>query len=414
MDGQLKRTRTEVFLLFVLYLFILPRNSMELDMGYWREWGLAIHRVGLAHTYDTTVNYFPVYVYGLWLYDLLQGSVVNIAANISSIKILFVSFDFLPVLVLCCFRKRILKQPIPHFYLLLNIAYVFNSMVWGQIDSIYTNLAFLGIVIGVANPVAGSVLFLLALNTKAQAIVFFPVMVGILWHSVRDIKTLVYIAGALLITELALLAPFISAGGVGKLWQHALSSVDLYTNLSISAFNFWYLVTKENPFTTNSLDTFIVFSYKTWGLILFGITAVGIVTTLLKTCITTRRAHIEPPSDLFWQQIFLGTGMLCLCFFYFNSQMHERYVHPVIIFFFFYGVVSKNYKLYILASIPYVLSLDKCFSYPNGYLPIYHFKIIYASKILALWYTSALLYGGWLYYQLIQSKKTGIAAVVKS
>ena len=145
MDNSLTKTRIEVFMLFALYLIILPRAYMDYDMGFWREWALIIHRNGLANTYNSTINYLPIYVYGLYTYDLLQGTEANIIHNINNIKILFVCFDFLPIVVLCCFRQRILSFKIPYLFLLINIAYVFNSMVWGQIDSIYTNLAFLAI-----------------------------------------------------------------------------------------------------------------------------------------------------------------------------------------------------------------------------------------------------------------------------
>src|SRR5476651_2644896 len=138
-NKSLTQTRVEILLLFVLYLFILPRVYMDYDMGFWRDWALYIHQHGLSHTYEGTVNYFPVYIYGLYIYDLLQGTDANIIHNINSIKILFVCFDFLPLVVLCAFRHKLLTFKIPHFFLLLNVAYVFNSMVWGQIDSIYTN-----------------------------------------------------------------------------------------------------------------------------------------------------------------------------------------------------------------------------------------------------------------------------------
>jgi len=117
-----------------------------------------------------------------------------------------------------------------------------------------------------------------------------------------------------------------------------------------------------------------------------------------------RKKHLSFDGDAY-QLLFLATGLLTLYFFYFNTQMHERYANPIIIFFFFYGVVSKNYKLYILASIPYLLSLDKCFSYPDGYLPVVHYKIIYASKIIALWYTATVIYGSWLFYQLVKRER---------
>ncbi|MCD6010927.1 MAG: hypothetical protein K0Q79_789 [Flavipsychrobacter sp.] len=406
MENSLTKTRIELLLLFALYLFILPRVYMDYDMGFWRQWALHIHQHGLSAAYapGSPINYFPVFVYGLWIFDLLQGTQANIIQNINDIKILFVCFDFLPLVVLCAFRQKILSFRIPHLFLLLNVAYVFNSMVWGQIDSIYTNLAFLAIVTAILYPVAGLLLYVLALNTKQQAIEFLPIMFAALLYSVRKFKT---IAGAILAAvalQVVILLPFIQNGGVGKLLQFAESSVGLYHNLSISAFNIWYLITRGNPYEIKDTDTYIIFSYRTYGLVMFAIAGFAVVIPLLKKIWQLRKNNLVF-SEKHYQLLFLSTGMLCLYFFYFNTQMHERYVHPVIIFFFFYAVASGNYKLYILASIPYILSLDKSFSFPDGYLPIVHYKIIYASKILALWYTASVLYGSYLLIQGYKQNK---------
>ena len=360
MDTSLTKTRIEILLLFVLYLFILPRVYMDYDMGFWRQWALLIHHNGLANTYNTSINYFPVYVYGLYVYDLLQGTDANIIHNINSIKILFVFFDFLPIFVLCCFRQKLLSFKIPHLFLLLNIAYVFDSMVWGQIDSIYTSLSFLAIITALRYPIAGILLYVLALNTKQQAIEFLPIMAIALLYSLRKFKTaIIAIAGAIGL-QVLLILPFMGTGGAGKLTAIAGNSVGLYNQLSICAFNIWYLITRSNPYFINSNDTYFLISYRATGFIMFSIAALAV-------------------------------------------QMHERYALPIIIFFFFYGVASKNYWLYILASIPFLLSLDKCFP---DYLPIIHYKIIYASVVIALWYTATVIYGSYLYYRLIREPRT--------
>ncbi len=96
MDNSLKKTRIELIMLFALYIFILPRAYMEYDMGFWRDWAVSIHRTGLSNTYNSTINYFPVYIYMLYIYDLLQGTEANIIHNINNIKLFFVFFDFLP------------------------------------------------------------------------------------------------------------------------------------------------------------------------------------------------------------------------------------------------------------------------------------------------------------------------------
>ena len=402
MDHSLKRTRIELLVLFALYLFILPKASMEYDMEFWRQWAVTIHRNGLAHAYNSTINYFPVHVYALWLYDLIQGSEANIIAHINSIKVLFVCFDFLPLVVLCAFRQKLLAYKIPYLYLLLNIAYVFNSMMWGQIDSIYTNLAFLAIITTLVYPVWGILLYLLALNTKQQAIEFLPVMAIVSLYSIRNWGTVAKAVVAVVALQLLLLLPFLGTGGPAKMVAITLNTVGLYHNLSICAFNIWYIVTTGNPYFINASDTWFILSYTITGVIMFGAAALAILIPLLKRMWQLRKNELAI-DDRTWQLLFLCTGMVCLYFFYFNSQMHERYAHPIIIFFFFYGVVSKNYKLYILASIPYFLSLDKC--YPD-YLPITHYKIIYASRIIALWYTATVIYGSWLYYKLAKDSNS--------
>jgi len=401
MTHDLNKTRIELFLLFVLYLFILPRVSMDYDMGFWRQWALYIHQHGLANAYDAAspINYFPVYIYGLWIFDLLQGSEAGIIHNINNIKILFVCFDFLPLVALCAFRQKILSFKISYLFLLLNIAYVFNSMVWGQIDSMYTNLAFLAIITAICYPVAGILLYLLALNTKQQAIEFLPVMAAVLLYSVRTFKTVIVAIIAVALLQFMILIPFINNGGVTRLIGFAANSVGLYHNLSISAFNIWYLITGGNPYFINDNDVYFLCSYRVAGFIMFAVAALAALIPLFRNLLRLRKNNL-PFYEHSYKLLFLSTGMLCLFFFYFNTQMHERYAHPIIIFFFFYGVVAKNYKLFVLASIPYILSLDKAFSFPDGYLPIVHYKFIFASKVIALWYTATVAYGSCLLFRV--------------
>ncbi|NDC40749.1 MAG: hypothetical protein EBZ77_04230 [Chitinophagia bacterium] len=173
----------------LLYCLLLPRVYMEYDMGFWREWAIFIQQHGISHAYDCpSLNYFPVFIYGLYVFDLLHGNVAEIAAHINSIKILFVLFDFLPLIVLQLWGKYLLPFKAPYTYLLLNIAYVFNSMVWGQIDSIYTSFAFLALVTAFRFPVASVVLYILALNTKPQAIEFLPVLLLVWATSTSTIR----------------------------------------------------------------------------------------------------------------------------------------------------------------------------------------------------------------------------------
>src|SRR5690606_18915889 len=101
-----------------------------------------------------------------------------------------------------------------------------------------------------------------------------------------------------------------------------------------------------------------------------------------------RISKLPPTADL-KELIFVTVGLLCFYFFYFNTQMHERYMQPAVILFFFYAVYSRNYIPYILISIAYLMSLEKTF--PN-FLGVPLHRVLFSSRAIALLYTATLAY----------------------
>lgn len=392
---KIVKNRIYLAMLFLLYVIILPRQYFVYDFEFWTEWALYIHRHGITQIYHVPdCNYHPLCLYVLYIYDLMMGSEELIIKNINYIKFFPMIFDFLPIVVLCGFRQKMVEERIPYFFLLLNIAYLFNSMIWGQFDSVHTALCFLALLCAFKRPYWSIGLFMLAMVMKLQAIVFAPIVGIALLYSVRDARKLATVAlfGAVVLT--LLISPFILAGELGGLWHVVTHAVGFYPRVAIGAFNFWQLLIYD---TYNTMDhnTFMGITYRNIGLLLFlmssGLTLLPLFFRILKH----RKANEEVSKDT-KQMMMLAGGMVSLFFFYFNTQMHERYVHPIILFFFFYGVYSKNYKLYILGSIPYFLSLDKCFP---DFLPVKHYKIIWAMQVIAIWYTLTVIYGTYLYFK---------------
>lgn len=398
---DLTKTRLELLLLFILMVVIMPLRHSEIDFDFWTNWALKIHRDGLVNVYDNaTTNYHPIFLYVLYIYDLVQGSEALIKANINHLKFFALVFDFLPIVVLCAFRQNIIKERIPYLFLLLNVAYLFNSMIWGQVDSVHTNLSFLALLFAFTNPLLSGFLFAVAIGTKLQAIIYLPLL-GIIWlYSIRNVKTLLLlilvITGALVLICL----PFIIAGNFGQLWQVVTGAVGKYPFVSIGAFNMWYLISNNDLGSTLDSTTYLILSYKALGLLMFLTTSTFVLLPFLfrMTRLRLNRSEIEQDTQ---KMLMLTAGLIALCFFYFNTQMHERYASAIVIFFFFYGVFSKNYALYILASISYFLTLDKCFP---DYLPIVHYKIIFASKVIAIWYTITLVYAFYLFFSQYKIK----------
>lgn len=393
---DIRKARLEIGMLFLLLVMIVPRLSMRFDFEYWTDWALYIHNHGVTNIYNNpTANYHPFYFYIIWIYDLVQGSEFYIRENIYYLKFFPLIFDFLPLVVLCCFRQRLVEEKIPYMYLLLNIAYLFNSYIWGQVDSIYTSLSFLALVCAFRLPVTSAFLFALALAMKPQPIVYIPV-IGIVWlYSARNTKTwllmLLVIAG----TWLAMALPYLVTGNGATLWHIVSTPVGRYPQVSIGAFNIWYVLPLHDPYHMPDYSKFAGLTLKQWGLLMFmaisGLALLPLLFRLWRTRITNSAAINDDK-----QMLMLVSGLVTLYFFYFNTQMHERYAHPIIIFFFFYAVYSRNYKLYILASIPYFLSLDKLFP---DFLPVVHYKIIWAMRVIAIWYTLTVIYATWEYFK---------------
>lgn len=393
---DIKRARIITGLLFLLLAIMVPRAAMQFDREYWVDWALYIHRHDLANIYqDPMADYHPLYYYIIQVYDWFQTSEAGIVNNIHYLKIITLVFDFLPVVALCCFRQRIVDLRIPYLFLLLNIAYLFNTYIWGQVDSIYTCFVFFALLLGFSRPVWSALFFALALAMKPQPIVFLP-MVGIAWlYGAKSLRTWLSMFFVISITWFIVVLPFTLSGNLPLLWHVLTTNVGRYPRVAVGAFNIWYLIIGNEAYNTMDSQTFFILSYKQAGLLLFLISSGLALLPLLFRVLQFRSRKAAINNDTL-QMLMLAAGLITLFFFYFNTQMHERYVHPVILFFFFYGVFSKNYKLYVLVSIPYFLSLDKLFP---DYLPVVHYKFIWASRVIALWYTATLIYATWEYFK---------------
>ncbi|WP_317898689.1 hypothetical protein [Aurantibacillus circumpalustris] len=381
-----KKVSLELFLFFVLIVLLLPSHSFRFDTEYWKQWALSIQNEGVGNIYNTDVNYPPVMIYLLYLYDLVQGP-EKIAENINYFKAVPLLFDLLPILLLIIFRKAYDLQRGYYIFLLFNIAYLFNSVVWGQVDSIHSNLALTAIFISFRYPVASLTVFILALNMKFAAIIFLPILIICLFSKINSVKTLAKTILVALVVQILLLIPFFLADTLDDLWIIITKATSSFPIASASAYNFWHLVLKTDAGITSDEEMFYLWSYKTIGLSLFFIMSTLALFPLIVKTINITITKVRPKS--FQELVFLSSGMIAIIFIFFNTQMHERYAHPVLIFLFFYSIYRKNFILYILASFAYLLNLEKLLHFYN--IP-YH-TLIFDTKFIASIYLIVLVGG---------------------
>jgi len=78
-----------------------------------------------------------------------------------------------------------------------------------------------------------------------------------------------------------------------------------------------------------------------------------------------------------------------LFFFFFNTQMHERYIHPAIGFSTLLAFRHKHYGPWIIISLAYALSLESIckFLHLNNYG-----TMVFHPKFIAAWYGISLLW----------------------
>jgi len=355
-----------VGLLFLLFVLLLPKQSHS-DSWYWFHWTKYCFQHDLGSIYSFKIdghvptNYHPFYLHCLNFFQQFFESFEELQEKLYLQKIFALLFDFIGAFsIFLLVKKRTTNQLLP-FLLLFNFAYLYNTMIWGQIDAIYTTGALLAVIFAIRQQAIASILcYLLAINTKLQAIIFAPLVLLLLLPSIRRSWKKFFLGlGLALLVQGLLLWPFIQAGQMAILYQTlSAGSVDLYPRSSISAYNIWFYFFGSYAVLVPDSELFIGRSYKIWGLLLF---CLGSAIALLPVALRCFRLWYETKTiDDRSKELFFLSGMLvCLVFFYFNTQMHERYSHPALIFSFFYGYFRKNYWCYLLLSCAYFFNLEK-------------------------------------------------------
>ncbi|MDX2002520.1 MAG: hypothetical protein SFW35_08805 [Chitinophagales bacterium] len=381
-----KKAITVSILYFISLLVFLPTKYHGFDVQCWLGWTIDNYQKGLGHVYEGSTNYPPFIHYCFFLFSKFQGSVENIERNIVYIKVFPLFFDFLGAFALFFFLRRGKPDYDIPLFLLVNAAYLYNSYLWGQFDSIYTAFVLFSFLLALREKGTWSMIFyILALNMKIQAIIFLPLLSLVLLPQClrKPLRITQYLLAAVAM-QVVILIPWIITGSVGKVWQVAVGSVDFYPKVSMGALNIWELIISRTQLEGEDTQLLWGMTYKQFGLLNFCIASFFALFPLLLASLKVWRKQMTFNED-YQRLFFLSAALIALVFYYFNTQMHERYCHPAMILFFAYCWYIRNYWLYILFSIAYFLSLEKAGKLL--YLPNYNtmiFKGWFVSIIFAI------------------------------
>lgn len=395
------------FLVTLFLAFVLPINSY--DRGYWQNWSQTIDSVGILNIYSNeNVNYPPLILYLLaafnWILAQLQ---INFDKGIHLFKIFFIVVDFAVIWATISLLNQRKTNTAWAFLLLFNIGFWYNSLVFGQTDTLFTALGLFSLIFAYRSKSFWAGLFIgLAFAAKFQAVLWLPVVALALFYKLyrQPInlwfrKISLFVAGSALAIVAAFL-PFALSGNLQAAinGSYITTVQNRFNELSVHAFNFWHLSmpvekTKIDPSQIATLGL----SYETIGYLLILITLVAVLFIYVMKCV-----HAGKLIKLNFSQLILLQGIFSLTIFFFSTRMHERYAHVAVISLLIYSALTKKIWLPILISLPYWLNLATVIEFSQG---IMQGKFVgFPSSTLAAMYLAAL--GLSLYYWII-SKNVG-------
>lgn len=332
------------------------------DTQCWGNWSAHIFEHGLLQTYNGSGNnYFPLYQYVLWIYGMMCQSKASILEHVHALRWVTFAFDLGLLWVVYQWIKRRVAFVFIVAITLLNAAYYYNTLVWGQVDSILSFFVLGGFyLLWQKKEISASIMMGLAMSFKLQGIIFIPVF-GLLLLLVIPVQGIFRrTALCLLVFSLTILivsSPFlVDMNTRAEVIEGAANLVDYYPTITVGSSNFWSVIfgkaADELPDGEKVLQ---LISYKHLGLLMFFAASAFALWPLLKLVIRKFRSRS-------WQLplpvLILSMALVSLSFFTFNTQMHERYIHPLMAILLIYLLLTRDWVPFVLFSFAYMMNME--------------------------------------------------------
>ena len=289
------------------------------DVGDYQAWASQIATFGPAHTYQQGffLDYPPGYLYGLWVVGIIAH---GIGATGDFYRVIIQSpaivADFALAILMYAFMRRGGRPEMAFIAMLmvaLNPPLLFDTVVWGQSDSVMTFVTLLSIVaiLGEQYEIAWG-LAAIAVLVKPQGLMMLPVL-GVWTMLETDFATWIRSGISLIAVAIIGIAPF----QIGHEWNWIIklytSTAAYYHETSVNAFNLMALLGGLRQADSN---TFAGVSYFALGMSLL-VPLYAFVAWILWRGRT--------PTRLLFASFIAVFG-----FFMVAPRMHERYMYPAI------------------------------------------------------------------------------------
>jgi Gpi18-like mannosyltransferase len=346
----------------VVAYVLLPQAGLRNDMASFSSWALRMAEVGPGGFYASAsfADYPPAYMYVLWLLGEIAKffePILGISPIRPLVKIPGMVADLGVATLVYLVAVRFLGDQPPVRWIgsgarigligaavyRFNTGTVFNSAVWGQMDSVGALVILAGLyALGRGWTEAAGAAAVLAVLIKFQFGWLIPIVavVGLKRHlfgrssdpvlasrpdPVRILTSVAVSFGV----AVAILVPFgmrllPSGDPVTSIWDKFLAATQTYQGLSINALNWW-----RNPFTG-------IWDVQQWGsdqtvLLTLGglnVTMAMFGVVLFATAAVLALVAVARRDDM--TGLLIGSLTMAVAFFGLPTRVHERYLFPAL------------------------------------------------------------------------------------
>ncbi len=356
----------------LLRLWLAPMVA-QVDINAFRSWMETGVKLGVVRSYSEQVsspwltNYPPVGMYLItasgYLYKWLASPEFSMADPTYMVftKLPALLSDVVTACLLLLFFVKLRRKRlglIAATIYLLHPAVLYESALWGQMDSLSAMFAMGALTAAVwKKPSLAMMIAVLGMFTKPQGIIFVPLFLFLLPAKPKPLLRAFALSAAAVIV---VLLPFLLAGKTGDaLGVFNLDATLKQTHISWNAFNVWWAALGPELSNAASATSMLGFvTYRHAGILLFG--------TLYLILLLAHRKQLR--GDLSAERnaatLSCVAGLIAYGMFMLAPEMHERYLFPYLALALPHALLRlRVLLLYVTVSVLYLLNLMHVFSF---------------------------------------------------
>jgi Gpi18-like mannosyltransferase len=351
---------------FIIRMYLSQFEGHGYDISLFKTWSRGVYYTGFSHFYNGIgSDYPPFYIYILWAIGTLYKSFISFSFDIDSpifsilLKMPAILADIATALLIFLIVRKYGSFRLAFISMIsyaFNPAIIYDSAIWGQVDSVYTLFFMLALMLFISGKqMLSGVSMALAILTKPQSLVLVPLFALVMIKKNSPL-TLAKILSVSFAAFVVVALPFYLDTSILDLFKLYFTSYIQYPYNSLNAFNFWAFEGLFQPDNTQ----FLFMTYRMWGYLMFGLIFMYVSHFVLKN-----------KDD---KSIYIASAILFFAFFMFFTRIHERYLFPMFAPLAVAMTLDRRFSyVYVLATLTFLFNLHfvleeskSGIAFPNG------------------------------------------------